>query len=275
MKQTKSGILTSLVMAASLALGGSGCATLNNNHAGNSSYNLAKDDFKKPQDSENPNALIVYPGSDYNGVFSGSRFSEMTNVIKASYDTRIVIANSEDELYKALDNTKNIDLLVINGHGSKQELTLGQSSKPQELNFLDTSDYEIKEHLRSLNNNAVIFLNSCSTGKGGKKAENLANLLANNSPEGVKVYAPKGKPTGLCYSITSVYPFAVEIRSYNIAKQEKLVNIRTPLDKKIGKYVRAIFLPAFLPFIALEEIFGINPGGTYVATAEQTPTKPL
>ena len=73
---------------------------------------------------------------------------------------------------------------TVAGHGTETTLSLGEKdlrtskTEKDETYTLDLTDGELEQHLQHLDPKAVIFLNSCSTGKGGEGANNLANAFA-------------------------------------------------------------------------------------------------
>jgi len=145
-------------------------------------------------DTSKPNALVVFPVSDWNGTFltltSGPQHTPLGVIsdIKKFYDVQVIIAGTEQEVYKSLASTPNIDLLILGGHGKKTALLL--SKEKGEKGEIDTSDNEMRDYLSHLSPNAKIILNSCSTGEGGENTDNLANFIAGMAP-GREVYAPK------------------------------------------------------------------------------------
>jgi len=156
------------------------------------------------QDTEKPNLLMIYAVSDWNGAFE--EFSEYDS-LRSCYDIRVKVANDESDVTNALDKTDSIDVLMFWGHGQKTSLKL--SDKFGEEYNIDVSDIELKDHLKNLNHDAIIVLNSCCTAEGGKNEDNLANFLHKISG-GKTIYAPT-KPTNF-KEFTSLYPMAVRFR---------------------------------------------------------------
>lgn len=134
-------------------------------------------------DTSKPNALIVYPVSDAVGAFKNRCARQFLEWVREEYDTKILVAGREGELYFALDTTSDIHLVIIGGHGSTSQLTFtggdpmqGASAGDEEY-ALDLSDEELGSHLGNVAPEGVIFLYSCANGQGGERANNLANMV--------------------------------------------------------------------------------------------------
>ena len=78
----------------------------------------------KFQDGKRPNALVVLPASDYNNAFNGDSQTLARSKIEDHYDTKFIIADTEDDILQWNDAT-SIDLLVLSGHGSPTSISLG------------------------------------------------------------------------------------------------------------------------------------------------------
>lgn len=188
------------------------------------------------KDTKKPNALIVYPYSDWNGAFKTlMEYSWRDNSIekvKEHYDIRFIFAETEKDIYLAIKEMKNIDLLYINGHGERRSISLGDvdkrifNSKKNEEYSIDGSDRELKEYLNFLNDSARIFLYSCSTGE--EKFFNKKNIakFISESAKNKKVIAYKKPPRHI--RVKNYYPFELEHSKYDgevnyvSGKKEKL-----------------------------------------------------
>jgi hypothetical protein len=180
---------------------------------------LSLKDVKKFHDTEKPNALFVFPilrKANPDPFFYSKEAVSLFNKIREAYDVQTVVARSEKEVYAALDNTPNIELLVMLGHGSNdgKNLYLGNArlriSKGyigfetiDERNGIDIGDREIAKHFSNLSPKATIFLGSCNTGKVGGLADFLANYA-----RGRWVIAPKASVSPDSIVIESLYPLA-------------------------------------------------------------------
>jgi hypothetical protein len=163
--------------------------------------------FLNAEDTEKPNALVIYPTSDYNGAFRTRDAHNFLKQIKQTYDMTLVFAKQENEVYDALENVSNIELLILGGHGSPECLSL--SEVLSEKARIDTSDTELGNHLHNLSENASIFLYSCSNGKGKEDETNLANFISFLSNK--KVYSSIAPFSSKDINIKSLVPFDLEI----------------------------------------------------------------
>jgi hypothetical protein len=159
-------------------------------------------------DTKRPNLLYIAPHYDPLPVrsFETPDAIAFYNELQEDYDIHVVIAETEREVYHALETIPVIETLVLSGHGSSQSLQLGKypeaTDREEELNphsydiekldendyasidpfFLDIRDGELSEYLSFLSFRSTIFLNSCTTGQGGKEQDNLANAIMDATP---------------------------------------------------------------------------------------------
>ncbi|MBM3200182.1 hypothetical protein FJZ53_04545 [Candidatus Woesearchaeota archaeon] len=175
---------------------------------------ITEEGLCKFNETSKPNAIMVYTTLDYGTAFETEEDLKLLENIKSHYDAYIVLVSTEQEIYQAIDNIPNAELLVLSGHGTPKTLSLGietpQNFLEYEQYLIDTSDDELSKHLSKLSPNAVIFLNSCSNAQGGEKADNLANFVIKNSG-GRKVIASKETFEGKDVRIKSLYPFDIQI----------------------------------------------------------------
>jgi len=178
---------------------------------------LKKADLEKFNDTEKPNAVIVYPTRDWNIVFEKNESIDFFQKLRKAYDVNVILASEENQAYKVIEDTPNIELLILAGHGSKDSLSLSDSDlrlfcsiKNHERYKIDKSDSELGQYLSKLENNATIFLLSCSNAEGGKEAENLANYIISLA-EGKKVIASEKPFRFEDIKVNSFYPFDVKI----------------------------------------------------------------
>ena len=140
------------------------------------------------QVSGSPVALLVFPKKDHNGAFLyNESVPTPAQLLERNYRVVFYEAGSENDLYYAMAETgehNEISFLQIAGHGSYQSLDLGNfDSKffPSiENRFLDLSDEQEMKNLglnNYLSSSCPILLESCSNGKGGKGAGNLADMM--------------------------------------------------------------------------------------------------
>jgi hypothetical protein len=166
-------------------------------------------------DTEKPNFLITYPTSDWNKAFSRKETVDYLKSLKEHHDVILRIVQTKQEAYAALDWFPDIQTWSPGGHGSKTRLSFsgdfadimaGQS----EDSVISTCDTELSYHMQNLAPDAVIFLDSCETGKGGAGADNLANHV--RSQVGTrKVISSKVSFATKDMRVTSHHPFDVKI----------------------------------------------------------------
>lgn len=183
------------------------------------------------KDTEKPNALVVYPaydinGSGYEGAFRTPEALKLFKHIRERYDVKIVVASLEEEVYEALTSGPKFDFGMFSGHGSPFDLRLGMTCPPisdpatgmtkkaveLESLIIDTGDFELNSLFDNFNEDAVIFLNSCSTAEGGDDLSNLANHVALFA-WGRKVIASKAPFSASDVKIDpeKIYPFDLRI----------------------------------------------------------------
>lgn len=134
-------------------------------------------------DTAKPNAVFTLPAVDANNAYGTSNTVEFLKTLRASYDVRVILARTEDEVCKVLLETPEIEALVLGGHGTAKILSFGdQNPMQQEAHgpgnlILTTEDHHFQDCLKNLTPSAHIFLNSCSNGEGGPQADNLAHAM--------------------------------------------------------------------------------------------------
>lgn len=180
---------------------------------------LNLEEVVKFTDTAKPNALFEYPVYDGDlfeknyGAFRVADAISFFRALREKYDVKVVIAYQESMLYDALD-AHNYALAMFAGHGAEKNLTLNKNplrtKDKDEMYALGISDSELGKHLQHLTPDAVIFLDSCSTGAGGEKGDNLANAVAKWA-DGRMVIAPtKVLRTG-DIQVNNLYPFNVTL----------------------------------------------------------------
>jgi len=184
--------------------------------------NLSKKEILKFKDTDKPNALLVYPAIDPINEFYSPIEISILEALKKKYDTRIIVASKEEEVYKELENIPNIMFFNPKGHGEYNILALGeyqwglQGVEDGDVDLktenygIDTSDNELEKVINNLHPNAVIFLDSCSNGEGRERKANLANFIKKLS-KGRKVISATEPYSGEDMEIQNFYPFDVKI----------------------------------------------------------------
>lgn len=138
-------------------------------------------------------AILIIGKNDWNGAFEGGRPYE--DLLKG-YNVFIYEVSSENDFIKTVktfgteqENAgKKIDLMIIGGHGYPGGINF--SVVKGEQSELDISDSEDLKGLdKFLAPNGKIVLRSCSTGKGGAEANNIASTIS-KAFGGISVLAP-------------------------------------------------------------------------------------
>lgn len=164
-----------------------------------------------------PTAVVALPKDDWNGQFSEI---ETLRSLTKNYKVMAYRVATDVEFATAVKEstvTKPADFLLIGGHGEKQLTAFGADdparlpaaarvvdyanlksvskysaalAKANEEKYIDLSDKAQLAPLKaSLGDGADIVLLSCSTGKGGANARNLAHFLHNLFPQ-TRLHAP-------------------------------------------------------------------------------------
>lgn len=184
--------------------------------------------------NKQPKALILFPTNDPKQI-SGTVFNDdgtfvFLKELQKVYDMRIRAISTVEEMYNQLNDCPEINLLILSGHGSKTSLTFGKNISKYGINYAkDESDFtvkrnDLKEHLRILAPDAVIFLDSCLNGSGKENEINMANFVAENAP-GRKVISCTESFNFQKIGIKSVYPFNVIICRTSILMDSLKYNI--------------------------------------------------
>lgn len=181
-------------------------------------FELEPEEVTYFQDTSKPNAVLIFPYSDWNHSFESPKTRELVQEIRKVYDLWVRVAEQEGTVYQALAEISNIELLMLSGHGTATSLSLGENdlinfvSERDETYQIDLADEEIEEYLAQLHPSATIFLNSCYNGLGGEDLENLANFFYTRSL-GRKVISGTDSFSSEEIVLKSVYPFEADIIS--------------------------------------------------------------
>ena len=141
-------------------------------------------------------------------------------MLSEDYDIWFATLRDEKDLYYAIKKCPKIDLLILSGHGSKENILLNQPVEGyEELSYIDIEDKELKRHLKHLDPEATIFLNACNTGNGRENQVNLANTIAEKAP-GRHVIAATQPYSIQEIKLTKYYPLALDIpgKAYSVKK---------------------------------------------------------
>lgn len=175
------------------------------------SLSLVKRSFKYFTDTKKPNLLITYPVLDNQKAFFSPAARDFIKMLSEDYDIWFATVGDERDLYYALRKSPKIDLLILSGHGSRDNIILNRPTEGyEELSYIDTEDKELKRYLKHLDPEATIFLNACNTGNGRESQINLANAISKRAP-GRHVIAATEPYNIQEIVLTKYYPLALEI----------------------------------------------------------------
>ena len=186
---------------------------------------LSIDEIENFNDTSKPNSLIVFPTFDYSKdpgdkefgrAFSNDKILSLLKDMMGKYDVKVTVASSQQEVCDAIDPKLNFVTGIITGHGTDTSLREGKPCTHADKNCNDDDNIiNTKDKLSSCLDNfvedAVIFLNSCSTGEGGSlNPHNLANTLSLQAPGRTFISSKVGFSTDNLI-VKSIYPFDVRI----------------------------------------------------------------
>jgi len=129
-----------------------------------------------------PLLLVFYPKVDHNGAFKIS--TPLLDKIIKRFQLVYFEVNSVQQMiqyFKKTTRYKKASVVIVAGHGTQTTLQFGIGS---ELKVSDRKELQKAELHKGLEKHPVIILDSCDNGKGGRKATNLANMMAKVLPQG-------------------------------------------------------------------------------------------
>lgn len=131
-----------------------GFSAISPNYVSNSSKTNLKESiesFAKEEfiDTDKPNALLTIPEKDDNDAFREEGYFNFFKEIKSAYDVKLRIISDERDLCYSINNTPNLELLVIGGHGRPNYICFAE--------HLDESK-KINQKIDSLNKELSTFL---------------------------------------------------------------------------------------------------------------------
>lgn len=169
------------------------------------------DDLLVFDDTSKPNAILIYPISDYNNAFTYTK--NFINNLKEHYDIYFKIASNENQVYEAMKNVGNLDFLALFGHGTRDYLELNNIYVQRYFNEdkfrIDNLDVELGKYSKYFNEDARILLLSCSTGDNSyyyNLARSIGDFL------GKKVYSPNTDVFVQEVKVKSYYPFDMNFK---------------------------------------------------------------
>ncbi|MFH0797944.1 MAG: hypothetical protein V1906_00880 [Candidatus Woesearchaeota archaeon] len=153
--------------------------------------------------SSKPKALLLYPTKDADDIFSDI---ELLRQIRETYNIKYRAICGVRDMCRELRDSPALDLLMVAGHGTAQTLTFDDEPFFDQLNINSI----IEDRLCKVKEGGVIFLNSCSNGKGREGSRNLANHIAACAP-GRKVISCTENFRSDNMTVKSIHPFDINI----------------------------------------------------------------
>ena len=186
--------------------------------------NLSEVTYRQVPDTADPRpvALLLYPGTDWNGAFASFPLSD-TFVDSDKFQVIYKEVSRQEELEQTISSVgdmRQIHTLVIAGHGMNDRLQLGDIENvdttdgvsPEELVEVDsryifehefwtyestvddsTQTVPMGDFSTTLNQNVApggqVLLYSCSNGSGGEQSPNMTNAFASVLPQEVQLYS--------------------------------------------------------------------------------------
>jgi hypothetical protein len=145
-----------------------------------------RDQINQPDDR--PVALLVYPKSDWNTAFESNSMIELMEMgYRILYFEAVTSSDFRDAVVK-VGSVQQISLMVIGGHGFLTHLNFGLEDKTRVKDgerdyYLDISRPQVLDGLSEyLAPQSIVVLESCSTGAGRDRIDNLANMVGRAFP---------------------------------------------------------------------------------------------
>lgn len=162
---------------------------------------------ESPKPDGRPLAIVVYSKADHNGAFNS--IEHIATLRANGYRVMYYEARTDREFVDSAKEAAGLgkkdqqkaDLLIIGGHGRADGVFLGEG-QTGESGRLDLGDEKMLRDSKVgevLAKDGQIVFQSCSTGKGEKGADNMANLLREIFPHALKegIWAPNADSGGL------------------------------------------------------------------------------
>jgi len=160
------------------------------------------------KDTEKPNAVIVLPCYDPQEIYYSYGTIGFIDKLVKEYDTRVVIAANEQDVFDALEFIPNVEMLFIGGpylgvvDVKKKTIML---SPKGELSYYDK---RFLCYLDNLNDNATIVMYTCFAGTGGKDYDNIANFVGEIVGDR-RIIAPRNNLYACHIHVQKMYPLDV------------------------------------------------------------------
>ncbi len=166
---------------------------------------LRHEDVESPAGTPLPDAVVVLPYSDHNGVFESEAERQLIAGMRAHYDVAIATVRTPRDIAALAERFPDAELVDIGGHGSPTSLeldagpapsaTMGESHLAQREfasrgRGLTSADPMLAQYFAGFRRSPAVLLDSCETAKEpGGKMMSLADALYLRS--GLRVIAAR------------------------------------------------------------------------------------
>lgn len=154
-------------------------------------------------DTEKPNAIVVLPFEDAAGAFRNNDEYNFNENLNKYYDVARKVVKSSNDIDSLIKNIPDVKLLVLSSHEKDSIMVFDSDTKN---GYLSLKSEWLKDGLSRLDSNAVIFLNSCSSGKYG-----LTDYVKDNALPNQTVFGANEPFSSTDMDVIKYYPFDIKI----------------------------------------------------------------
>ncbi len=160
--------------------------------------------------TKKPNAVVILPTYDPQEIYYSQNTINFIRILMKNYDTRIIVATNEQDVFDGLELIPDIELLFVGGaylgivETRKKSIML---SRKDEISY---NDERFLCYLNHLDNDATIVLYTCFAGTGGKGKDNIANYIDSIIDER-KIIAPRNNINACHIKVNEMYPLDISL----------------------------------------------------------------
>jgi hypothetical protein len=149
---------------------------------------LLIEQYENRENTETPYGIAIYPRSDWNGAFYAEEhmLEELSRSLRGSYQLRIVECENKRDfarrllqlnaLYGGEGEGHTISFAILNGHGSKDGISLGKGDE-EHIVVDDLLGEGVKRSGSFFSEDPTFILVSCEVGESGGLAEELSKTF--------------------------------------------------------------------------------------------------
>jgi len=157
-----------------------------------------------PNTDGKPVALLLQSKFDFNGAMAETD-EVVSKLADAGYRIVLREAGTDTEALKGINDVSQsqgpIQVMEISAHGKQDRILLSAPDYSQARNTNEERRLDLRDRAQLNNSNlndafapdAQIVLNSCSTGAGHERADNVANMILELAPNVSDIWAPTAK----------------------------------------------------------------------------------